>query len=96
MLTRIISCMNCGITGEIEVYSLNAHDWSAKIFRHVGHNPFSGHMHYQCPSCEMVLLVDPMSVLGDGVISTFTCPPAQKMRWRRQRASLFQRLIQNQ
>lgn len=34
-----------------------------KVFRHLGHNPFSGHLHYQCPSCSIVLLVLPMDIL---------------------------------
>lgn len=68
MPTRVIVCANCGLRGEIEVQGLNGVPVSL-MFRHLGHNPYSGHMHYQCPSCEVVLLVDPMDVLGKGVIS---------------------------
>jgi len=34
-----------------------------KVFKHLGHNPYSGHLHYQCPSCRVVLLVPPMDIL---------------------------------
>ncbi len=36
-----------------------------RLFRHLGHNPFSGDLHYQCPACGIVLLVDPMLALGE-------------------------------
>ncbi|MBI4632578.1 MAG: hypothetical protein HY742_01615 [Deltaproteobacteria bacterium] len=65
MPTRAIACTNCGIKGEIEVRGLSSGVSPAKMFRHLGHNPFSGHMHYQCPACEIVLLVDPMAILAD-------------------------------
>jgi hypothetical protein len=34
------------------------------LFQHLGHNPFSGDLHYRCPKYEIVLLVDPIAVLG--------------------------------
>ncbi len=58
-----ITCMNCGIDGELETYSLLDNAPQGRIFRHLGHNPFSGQMHYQCPACKVVLLVDPMTIL---------------------------------
>ncbi len=66
MPIRTIICMNCGIEGEIEIMGLKGDASPAKIFRHLGHNPFSGHMHFRCPACKIVLLVDPMAVLSDG------------------------------
>ena len=59
-------CQRCGIEGEIEVQGLNSDKSPALIFRHIGHNPLSGHLHYQCPVCEIVMLVDPMTIL-DGL-----------------------------
>jgi len=41
------------------------------IFKHLGHNPFSGDLHYQCPRCEIVLLVDPMTALGEESLKGF-------------------------
>ena len=68
MPTRTIICLNCGIEGEIEVPGLSSTVLPSKIFRQRGHNPYSGDMHYQCPSCNIVLLINPMRVLGEGTI----------------------------
>lgn len=57
------SCVNCGTTGELEIAGSNTYREVDKIFRCTGHNPFSGHLHYQCPVCNMVLLVDPILLL---------------------------------
>ncbi len=70
MPNRTMSCLNCGVQGEIEVPGLNTGKRSLKIFRHLGHNPFSNHRHYQCPACQIVLLVDPASVAVHGRISS--------------------------
>jgi hypothetical protein len=64
--------LNCGSEGEIEVRGLAGDADTSKVFRYRGHNPFSGHMHYQCPACEIVLLVDPMTVLGKDTISAIS------------------------
>ena len=58
-----IICHRCGIEGEIEFQSINRNTPLSRIFRHIGHNPYSGDLHYQCPACEIVLLIDPMTVL---------------------------------
>jgi DNA-directed RNA polymerase subunit RPC12/RpoP len=67
MPTKDITCTYCGQSGEIEVSGLNRGTPLSKIFRHLGHNPFSGDMHYQCPACGIVLLVSPLDVLNDVV-----------------------------
>jgi hypothetical protein len=66
MITREIVCMYCGKAGRIEVPGLDEGESSSTLFRHLGHNPVSGHMHYQCPSCRIVLLVEPMAILSVG------------------------------
>jgi len=38
---------------------------NSQIFKHLGHNPWSGDLHYQCPGCRIVLLVKPMDVLDE-------------------------------
>ena len=68
MPTRDIYCVRCGLSGEIEVFNLNRGISLSNIFKHLGHNPFSGDMHYQCPACGIVLLVNPLAVLNDVVI----------------------------
>ncbi|HLA28654.1 MAG TPA: hypothetical protein VJZ49_12250 [Syntrophales bacterium] len=100
MMTRTMICLRCGIEGEIEVQGMNSGKTSSLIFKHLGHNPFSGHLHYQCPACEVVLLVDPMTVL-EGLISRYP-KVAAGGDWRDQKCkipqneSLLRRLFQNQ
>lgn len=36
-----------------------------RFFKHLGHNPRSGDLHYQCPGCRIVLLIKPMGVLDE-------------------------------
>ncbi len=88
MLTRAIACLNCGNAGEIEVQGLISNEEPSRIFRHRGHNPFSGHMHYQCPACEIVLLVDPLTVLGQDGISVL-CHDFLPARAEARRAELL-------
>ena len=56
-----ITCLNCGIEGVLKVSVLH-NDGSLKVFRRLGRNHVSGHLHYQCPVCNMVLLVDPVLI----------------------------------
>ena len=102
-MTRTITCWNCGIEGEIEAQGMAGNARSTRLFRHLGHNPFSGHMHYQCPACEIVLLVDPMVILGGDMLDLFSIrPPLGKQVERRQignqpaKRSFLERLFQNQ
>ncbi len=68
MFTLNLKCINCDYEGVPEIpgyfYELPA----SRIFKYFGHNPLSGHLHYQCPHCNIVLLVDPQDVLGDGFV----------------------------
>lgn len=57
-MTKAITCLYCGVEGVIGPRDLHD-DKSLNIFKHLGHNHVSGHLHYQCPVCEIVLLVDP-------------------------------------
>lgn len=69
MPTREIVCTYCGKSGKIDVWGLNEDIASSEMFKYLGHNPFSGHMHFQCPACNIVSLVSPLSVLGNGTIT---------------------------
>ena len=60
--------MNCDTDGEIEVFGLKINLPLSRVFRHLGRNPHSGDMHYQCPSCKIALLMNPMAVLGEVTI----------------------------
>ena len=62
-MTRTMTCQRCGIEGEIEIHGMKSGNPSMRLFRHLGYNPVSGHLHYQCPACEIVQLVDPITIL---------------------------------
>lgn len=65
MPTRKIICAYCGKEGKIDVWGLNEGIEPLALFKYLGHNPLSGHMHFQCPTCKVVSLVSPLSVLGN-------------------------------
>ena len=77
-ISNEIQCTFCGLKGELGWPEAEGEPRAEKVFRHLGHNPFSGHLHYQCPSCAIVLLVDPMDILEGrsllGVSSTQSKP----------------------
>lgn len=56
-----ITCIYCGVKGILKMHGSD-NDKSLKIFKQVGRNHFSGQLHYQCPACKIVLLVDPVLV----------------------------------
>ena len=99
MTTRRMTCLGCGIEGELEAHILHEVEPS-RLFRNLGYNPFSGHLHYQCPVCKIVFLVDPLNVWDDVVISPFALRHRKKGHMRRagklfQMRSLLQELLQN-
>jgi len=59
-----ITCINCGVEGVLKVHGLDENA-SPKVFKRVGRNHVSGHLHYQCPVCKIVLLVAP-SLIREG------------------------------
>jgi hypothetical protein len=64
-ITRDITCLYCGKKGLMGIHNEDEGDTDGRLFRYLGHNPFSADMHYQCPACGIVLLVDPMLALGE-------------------------------
>jgi hypothetical protein len=99
-MTRTMICQRCGIEGEIEMQGINSDNPAVRLFRHLGHNPFSGRMHYQCPACKIVLFVDPMTVLEDLIseysrVDTIDAGVAM-MAELPHGEPLVQRLVQNQ
>lgn len=64
MIVRNISCTHCGQRGIMEYPDMSDNMSIPAVFRHLGHNPWSGNIYYQCPSCRTILLVDPSDVLG--------------------------------
>ena len=64
-----IKCINCNFVGILENQIITFDGKTSDIpisrcFKYNGHNPFSGNLHYKCPWCEKIVLVDPMDVLG--------------------------------
>ncbi|HPX55465.1 MAG TPA: hypothetical protein PK425_02900 [Syntrophales bacterium] len=79
MPAKGIVCAYCGTCGEIDVWGVNMGLSSSAMFQYVGHNPFSGHMHFQCPVCGIVSLISPLAVLdGSGMITADIHPSMGK------------------
>ncbi len=68
MGSGIIQCLACEDKGYIEIKGMMDKIPEFRIFRHLGHDAFTGHMHFLCPYCNTVLRVDPVEVLGNGAI----------------------------
>ena len=64
-ITRDITCLKCGHNGVMDIHDEEEDVGDGLLFLSLGHNPFSGDLHYQCPACDIVLLVDPMLALGE-------------------------------
>ena len=71
MPTRDILCLNCGFAGMLDIHQKKDATLKDGLFIHLGHNPYSGDLHYRCPACQIVLLVDPMAALGDNCLEGF-------------------------
>jgi len=95
MPTRNIICLNCRHAGKLDVHNVNEAIPKDHLFKHLGHNPYSGDLHYQCPVCKIVLLVDPIAVLGTISLNGFpgrrTVPPARQCKNR----SIWREFFQN-
>ena len=82
MPTRDIVCLNCGFTGLLDIHCDNDITLKHRLFSHLGHDPYSGALHYRCPGCDVILLVDPTAALGEeyleGLPGMVTVPPGQK------------------
>lgn len=61
---KVITCVYCGIEGILNVHGLD-NNKSLKIFKRVSRNHVSGQLHYQCPACKIVLLIDPVQSRRD-------------------------------
>ena len=65
MITRDITCLYCGQCGLMDIHDEKDDESNGRLFLHLGHDVFSGDLHYQCPACGIILLVDPMLALGE-------------------------------
>lgn len=68
MPARKIKCCGCGKEGEIEIIGLEPKVDSALLFKYLGHHEFNGNMFFLCPHCKCGVVVNPMEVLGPGII----------------------------
>ena len=85
-----IKCINCNFVGTLENQGITFDGKTGDIpisrsFKHMGNNPFSGNLHYQCSRCETIILVDPMDVLGAGGAGIIT-----DVREKRRKKSFFE------
>lgn len=90
MPTRNIACLNCGCVGMLNVRHGNDVAQEDRTFKHLGHNPHSGDLHYQCPACKVILLVDPMAALGEESLKGY---PVRQRDDRRAGGWVFSRLF---
>ena len=94
MISSEIQCAYCGLKGKIEGFAPEPDDREVSIFKQRGYNPFSGHLHYQCPSCSIVQLVLPMDILEGKVLNGFPTPAEQGNFVGRIAASILYRLTE--
>lgn len=92
MMSGDIQCAYCGLTGKIEGFERESDSRHVNIFKHRGHNPFSGHLHYQCPSCSIVQLVLPMDLLDGKSLTGLSHPAARNDSMRAVLPNLVDRL----
>ena len=71
MPTREIVCLNCGFAGKLDIHHQKDATMKDCLFKHLGHNPYSGDLHYRCPACQIVLLVNPTAALGENCLEGF-------------------------
>ena len=72
MISGDIQCAYCGLKGKVEGFVSGSDDREVSTFKHRGHNPVSGHLHYQCPACSIVLLALPMDILEGRFLNGFS------------------------
>jgi hypothetical protein len=94
MMSSDIQCAYCGLKGKIEGYASESDDREVSVFKHLGHNPFSGHLHYQCPSCLIIQLVLPMDILEGRVLNGFSGLAEQGDRLGRFASTVLNRLTE--
>ena len=78
MITLTARCLYCNHEGVLDILGAPFEVPDSRIFKQIGHNPFSGHMHYQCPACEIVHLVDPMEIPGECFVSDSGTRPRRR------------------
>lgn len=66
MYKATLECLGCGNRGPLELRCPMGTETSAdNRFEYLG-NSVSGYMHLLCTSCNAVLLVDPLEIIGPG------------------------------
>ncbi len=69
MLITKIRCLACGNEGEIEIIGLPPGADPDRLFVYLGNHEFTDNMFFRCPRCKWELLVNPMELLGPGMIN---------------------------
>lgn len=62
-MNNVIICQSCGCRGKAIRHG-HPGDSDLPLFCHLGHDVYTGDMHYQCASCGVLLRVDPMQMLS--------------------------------
>lgn len=62
MLAANMICIVCGCRGSIDEQEVSIEPSRQDGFKYLGHDAFTGAMHYQCPECNSYLNVDPMDM----------------------------------
>jgi hypothetical protein len=68
MFTLNTRCIHCEFEGVLEILGSPYELPGSRIFRYQGHNPSTGYIHYQCPACDIILLVNPADILGESFV----------------------------
>ena len=61
-MNNIILCESCGCSGRA-VQAMLTDDSEYPLFFHLGHDAYTGDMHFRCANCGALLLVDPMQMI---------------------------------
>jgi len=68
-----IECKSCGYLGIAEIYG-RPDTLVDGAFRNLGHNPYTGDLRFQCPSCHTELIISPMEALDRNITTVMGFP----------------------
>lgn len=64
MVTRDIKCGACGFEGKVEAHDTVNLVPESQIFKNLGKDSSTGFLHFNCPSCNEDLAVDPLKAIA--------------------------------
>ncbi|OPY08946.1 MAG: hypothetical protein A4E66_01799 [Syntrophus sp. PtaB.Bin001] len=69
MISKKIRCSSCGHESTREIAGSVSQESATDLFTDYGHDPYSGKLYFRCPSCKVVVAVNPTDVLEYGPLS---------------------------